>query len=230
MFSHIFLGVTAGELAEFCPSKAAYMACHFSPYGTGLSNLPQSLPKGSIILLDDSTPPRGHEPKQVQEQLLQLIDRFHPEAVILDFQGEKTAEHTAMAEHLVHTLPCTVAVTEMYAGSLGCPVFLAPPPANKGLITHLGLWTKQGVYLEIAPMAVQITVTEDGCTSMPIPFPKNLPLQDTKLHCHYNIESFPKKAVFTLCRTKEDLHTLVQQAKDLGVLGCVGLYQELIRL
>ena len=230
MFSHIFLGMTTMELAEFCPPKAAYMACHFSTYNHGLSNLPKVLPKSSIILLDDSTPPCGHDPKVVSEQLFQLFEQFSPEAFLLDFQGEKTKESIAMAEQLVHTLPCPVAVTERYAKVLGCPVFLSPPPANKYLANHLDPWIPQGVYLEIAPMSEKITVTETGSTSLSIPYTEDLPLYDKKLYCHYNVESFPHKAVFTISRNKEDLLCLIQQAMQMGVLGCVGLYQELKRL
>jgi len=229
MFSHIFLAVTATELAEFRPTKTAYMACHFSPYGKGLSNIPVMLPPNSILLLDDSTPPFGHEQEAVTEQLRKLSAQFSANAVLLDFQGEPTAESMAMAEHLVNTLPCKVAVTERYAKTLGCPVFLPPTPVTVPLQAYLEPWLKQGVYLEIAPSGVQYTITQSGSTSLPIPY-KELSLQDKKLHCHYAVESFPEKAVFTLCRTKEDLRALVQQATDLGVLGCVGLFQELSRL
>ena len=230
MFSHVFLAMTTTEFAEFQPPKTAYMACHFSPYGKGLTNLPRDLPKGSILLLDDSTPPCGHDAKITAEQLCQLTEQFSPVAILLDFQGERTTESTAMAEHLVHTLPCPVAVTEQYAKALGCSVFLSPLPANKALGEYLAPWNKQGVYLEIAPAAVQVTVTRSGSSAIPIPFAKGLPLSDKRLLCHYRTESFPERAVFTLSRTKEDLAALVQQAKDMAVLGCIGLYQELKRL
>ena len=41
-----FLAMTAAEFRkkEDLPDKIAWMACHFSPYGLGLSNLPQRLP------------------------------------------------------------------------------------------------------------------------------------------------------------------------------------------
>ena len=41
-----FLAMTAAEIrgTETLPPKTAWMACHFSPYSTGLSNLPKDLP------------------------------------------------------------------------------------------------------------------------------------------------------------------------------------------
>ena len=93
---------------------------------------------------------------------------------------------------------------------------------------HIGPWKKQGVYLEIAPEGLEFTVTETGSSATPI-FPvSGLPLEDKRLHCHYNIQVLQDKAVFTICRYKEDLAQLVQEAEDFGVLGCVGLYGELI--
>lgn len=230
MFSQVFLAQTGGEMEGFLADNVAYMACHFSPYGKGLSNLPDMLPKGSILLLDDSTPPDGHDSKVVETELKALIERVGIAAVLLDFQGEILSESLDMARHLTNALPCPVAVTEGYAKELGCPVFLSPTPVNMAISDHIERWLPQGVYLEIAPMATCFTVTEKGCTSLPLHCIEALPLADERLHCHYNVEVFPDRAVFTLCRTKDDLNTLVRDAKRLGVLGTVGLYQELSQL
>ena len=53
-----FLAMTAAETRNHSvlPPKIAWMACHFSPYGLGLSNLPQRLPPHALLLLDDITP------------------------------------------------------------------------------------------------------------------------------------------------------------------------------
>lgn len=227
MFSHVFLAQTGGEIARFPTVKTAYLACHFSPYGVGLSNLPDRLPAGSILLLDDSMPPNGHDPGVVETELKNCINLFDISAVLLDFQGEIQAESMEMAQHLVNVLPCPVAVTEGYAKKLRCSVFLSPTPVNMAVKDHIGPWLQQGIYLELAPMATRFTVTEDGCTSLPIPFEGELPLCDERLHCHYNVEVFPQKAIFTLRRTNADLAALTKEAKGLGVLETVGLYQEL---
>lgn len=230
MFCDVFLAQTCQEMEQYPAEKTAYMACHFSPYGVGLSNYPELLPKGSILLLDDSMPPNGHEPKVVEKELTELIDRLGIAAVLLDFQGQMQKETMDMVGHLTGALPCPVAVTERYAKALGCSVFLSPTPVNMALKDHIVPWQQQGIFLEIAPETVQFTVTEDGSTSMPVTCTEELPLADGRLHCHYNVEVCPQKAVFTLQRTGEDLEALAEEAKQLGVLGTVGLYQELSQL
>lgn len=227
MFSKVFLAQTSGEIKKQLPEKLAYMALHFSPYGKGLSNIPGDLPKGSILLLDDSTSPTHHDPQLVAEQLKQLITQLSPAGILLDFQRPFTEELKAMAEYIVKALPCPVGVTKSYAKDLDCPVFLSPLPANKGLEDYLTPWLKQGIYLEIAPDCIEITVTEKGSEISQIYPVQDLPLVDKRLHCHYQVEVSPHKAVFTICRHKEDLLSLVQEAESLGVLGCVGLYREL---
>ena len=225
MFSKVFL---AGSGTNPFPPRFAYMALHFSPYGKGLSHLPESLAEGSILLLDDSLQPTAHDPETVTEQLKELVKRFSPAAVLLDFQRPITTQLQIMAEAITKALPCPVGITEAYAKEFGCPVFLPPPPVNKALGDYIEPWKKQGVYLEIAPDGLEFTVTEAGSSAIPIIPVSGLPLEDKRLHCHYNVEVLQDKAVFTICRYKEDLARLVQEAEDLGVLGCVGLYGELI--
>ena len=227
MFSKVFLALTNGEIKKQLPEKLAYMALHFSPYSTGLSNLPLDLPKNSILLLDDSTEPNNHDPQLVAEQLKQLTTKLSPTGVLLDFQRPVTEELKAMAEYIVKALPCSVGVTESYARDLDCPVFLSPLPANKALEDYIEPWKKQGIYLEIAPEGLEITVTEKGSNTRQIYPVQDLPLVDKRLHCHYQVEVSPDRATFTICRYKEDLAALVQEAESLGVLGCVGLYEEL---
>lgn len=232
MFSKVFLAQTSREMEEFQPERTAYMACHFSPYSTGLSNTPQKIPENSILLLDDSTPVQGHDPNVVAEQLEELVKRFSVSAVLLDFQREENEDMWEMTSHILKALSCPVAVTEKYAKQQNCPVFLAPPPVNTSSQTYLAPWLKQGVYLELASNALQITVTNKGSTATALPFgpAQNFPLEDKKLCCHYNVEVLTDKAVFTLQRAKEDLVALTEEAYRLGVRGVLGLYQELSRL
>lgn len=230
MFSGVFLAQTSREMTEFRPKRLAYMALHFSPYSRGLSNGPKELPPGSILLLDDSMPADGHDPQAVTDQLKLLVDQFSPQGVLLDFQRPKTQESEHMVSCILQALPCPVAVTESYAEVLQCSVFLSPPPVNTALENYLQPWLKQGIYLEIAPDALEIAVTENDSTTVQISPTQNLPLVDKRLHCHYSVAVLPQQAVFTLARYKEDLLTLVQEAENIGVLGCVGLYKELRNL
>ena len=229
MFSNVYLAATIREMEMFAPKKAAYLSCHFSPSGQGLSNMPDSLPQDSLLLLDDSMPVCGHSPAIVVKQLRDLAERFDLKAILLDFQGEKDTQLRNMAQAIIQGVPCPVAVTESYAKDLGCPVFLSAPSVDTVLEKHLEIWLKQGVFLEIAPCKLRLEITENGCRKIPLPFGdrESFPLYHEKLCCHYDVEVFSDRAVFTLMRTKEDLAALADQALALGVLGAVGLYQEL---
>ena len=231
MFSDVFLAMTGNEMQQLRPAKAAYMACHFSPYGKGLSNLPTQLPENSLLLLDDSTPIAGHSPNMVTEQLNELVARFSPKAVLLDFQRQYSEDAHKMIVAIVQNSSCPVAVSEKHSAELDCPVLLPPPPANKPLQDYLASFLQRGIYLEIAPVATKITVTANGSKTSPIPLhSRALPFQHKRLCCHYSVQASPGKAVFTLHRTGDDLVALSRQAYSLGVLGVVGLHQELSRL
>lgn len=229
MESKVFLAMTEREMEEFLPEKLAYMACRFSPYSSGLTNLPSELPPNSMLLLDDSMPIKGHDPKVTATQLQELVHRFSPSAVLLDFQNPVTPEGKEMVSAILQALPCPVAVTEQYATFFDCPVFLSPPPVNVPLQKHLTPWLNRGIFLEVTGDRQQFTVTERGCNVVPLPAGTvyETPQIDRKLHCHYHVDIYSDKAVFTLQRTKNDLLTMAEEALQLGVRGAVGLYQEL---
>ena len=229
MFSDVFLAMTDNEMQQHRPKKAAYMACHFSPYGQGLSNLPAQLPENCLLLLDDSTPIAGHDPNLVIKQLNALVDAYSPKAVLLDFQRQDC--DCNMVAAIIKNTRCPVAVSEKHCGNLDCPVFLSPPPVNKQLSNYLTPFLKRGIFLEIAPEAAEITVTAGGSKTVSIsPSLRWLPLEHKGLHCHYDVQVVPGKAIFTLQHTAEDLAELVKHAYNLGALGVVGLHQELCRL
>ena len=226
-----FLAMTAAEMRTFSPlpPKTAWMACHFSPYGLGLSNLPRDLPPGSVLLVDDITPPHGHDPVCIAEQLTYVVEEFQCGSVLLDFQRDPSEETRAIAAHLASALPCPTAVSERYAGNLDCPVFLSPVPLSVTLHDHLAPWKDREVWLELSLAGERLTLTESGCDalSLPCPNPDAAGLEEETLHCHYSIAATEKSASFTLWRTVEDLNTLLTEAEELGVAGAVGLYQEL---
>ena len=96
----LYLAMTAAEIREnpFLPGNTAYMACHFSPYGTGLSNLPRDLPPESLLILNDRTPIRGHDPQQIRDQLAQAMAQFQCLGLLLDFQRAGNDETRALVE------------------------------------------------------------------------------------------------------------------------------------
>ena len=78
------LAMTAAEIsyASKLPANPAYMACHFSAYGTGLSNMPTQLPKDSLLILNDRVPVCGHDHDLIPEQLRQLVQSLKCNALL----------------------------------------------------------------------------------------------------------------------------------------------------
>ena len=225
------LAMTAGEIRNISafPGKVAWMACHFSPYGLGLSNLPKALPDGFVLMVDDVTPPHGHDPVYVGEQLIGCVEKWKCSGVLLDFQRVGCEETKAIAEHLVQTLPCPIVVSEAYAQNLACPVFLSSAPPSSRLEDHISPWLGREIWLELGLDGEILTLTEAGCEVTPLPHPglEEQGFVEEALCCHYQIAINEKSARFTLWRTKQDISKLVDEAIRLGVTATVGLYQEL---
>ena len=221
----LYLAQTAAEMAgNPLPGRLAYLACHFSPGGTGLSNLPEALPAGAMLILDDSTPMDGHDLDRVLKQLSAQVERWQCEAVLLDFQRSGVDAQAELARLLTTSLPCPVGVSELYAKGLSCPAFLPPVPPDKPLAEYLAPWKGREIWLEAALEGIILTLTEQGCTAAPLlDFPGD-GLLDERLHCHYTVES---PAFFRLWRTREDLNGLLENARKQGVTRAVGLWQEL---
>lgn len=231
MAIHPFLAMTAAEIrtvSDF-PPKIAWMACHFSPYCTGLSNLPRELPPGSLLILDDITPIHGHDPEEIGGQLTERVEKLECSGVLLDFQRPDCEETAALAKHLAGTLPCPVGVSEPYAGELDCPVFLPPAPPDVPLVEYIAPWSGREVWLEMALDGEVISLTEQGAETAPLPWGETFAggFAQERLHCHYRIETDDNSARFTLWRTREDLEGLLEDAEKFGVTTAVGLYQEL---
>jgi len=226
-----FLAMTAAEMRNISafPPKTAWMACHFSPYGTGLSNLPKTLPPGSLLMVDDITPPHGHDPVLIAEQLAQCSEILQCCGILLDFQRKNSRETSELVKHLIQALPCPAAVSDCYAGDLDCPVFLPPVPPSVPLAAYLTPWKRRDVWLELGLGGEILTLTEEGCETVlpPCPDLAGNGFSDGTLHCHYTIESNEKNARFTLWRTKDDLDELLREAEAFGITTTVGLYQEL---
>lgn len=219
----IYLAMTAEEFA-ICgekPPHIAWMACHFSPYGKGLTNLPPILPKDAIVTVNDRIPWQGHDPKRICEQLL----RIRCGGFLLDFQRDDTPKE--MVQYLIASLPHPICVSAK--GSVGVDsAVLAPPcPPHIPLADHLKPWKGREIWLEAALNTSALRITPNG--AMEIPTPQSISCRHTAplLACHYGIRVSKERADFLLLRIRNDLTELAGQAKPLGVTRMVGLYQEL---
>lgn len=225
----IYLAMTAAEIRKNSPlpKDFAYMACHFSPYGTGLSNRPEYLPERSLLILNDRTPIHGHDHGLIAAQLEELTTRFGC-SVLLDFQRPDCDETAKLVRFLAKTLPCPVGVSHHYADGLVCPVFLPPVPLDVPLTVLLAPWQDREIWLEGALDGLEITLTDKGCVPCPLlhsGYDGGFPQE--QLHCHYHIQTEEDSARFTLFRTREDLDSLLHEAERQGVTMAVGLWQEL---
>ena len=225
-----FLAMTAAEIAGKypLPPKIAWMACHFSPYGTGLSNLPEALPADSLLILNDRIPICGHDPRRILDQLREAFKRLGCAGLLLDFQRPGSGETARLVRQLCEALGPAVAVSEVYSRESAGAVFLPPLPHHVPLAEYIAPWTGREVWLELAMDTETITLTKDGASVSSCDFPQ-MPDEgfvEETLHCHYRTKLTETTAEFTLWRTIEDARNLLTEAAQLGIQNTVGLYQE----
>lgn len=225
MGNQLYLAMTAAEFSacEEKPEHTAWMACHFSPYGRGLSNMPQELPQGSLLILNDRIPPSGHDPAMIARQLKQLTQALTTDGVLLDFQRPGDTLTRAIAEAVVDALPDAVAVTPDYADNLPCAVLLPPPPLRCDVSTYFEPYAGRQLWLDVYDQWERVTVTEDAVTfsgEKPLQIPQ-LPFQNEDYCFKYNIDILEDRAVFTLHRSLEELCSL-----PCPIAKFVGLWQD----
>ena len=224
-----FLAMTAAEIPSHSPlpDRIGWMACHFSPYSVGLTNIPQKLPSGSLLIVNDVIPIHGHDPEVIAVQLMETAEQFSCSGILLDFQRPDCPETEQMAIVLTDTLPYPVAVSDLYAGNLACPVLLPPLSHHVPLREHIAPWHDRELWLELAMDAEEILIGETGAAVTPLPhYHGNKGHMDEVLHCHYRVELSEDSARFILWRSGEDIDTLLEEAEALGITTAVGLYQE----
>lgn len=225
----LYLAVTGAEFqtADPLPERIAWMACHFSAYGTGLTNLPPTLPPKSLLILNDRTPVAGHNPKQICQELKKSAETNECAGIILDFQRPDCADTVKIVKEVL-SLPFPVVVSDRYAKELDCPVLLSPPPLHKPLEEYLYPWTSRDIWLEAALGHTNITVTATGSAIQELPPEQTVDdFWDDSLFCHYHMQITDAQVVFSLQRRSDDLRKLLEHGEHLGVCAAVGLYQEL---
>ena len=227
----LYLAMTASEMSSIdsIPPNFAYMACHFSPYSQGLSNLPSSLPDSSILILNDNFPCQGHSPGLVADQLKEIANTFHCESILLDFQRPACVETEQVISAIVSALSIPVAISSGHGENWKGPVFLPPCPLHIPLEEYLIPWKNREIWLEAGLCQEEVTITTQGTT-----FTSQFPPQgldggfyDEQLCCNYHIRKDDESITFTLFDTHESLKKKLSHARTLGVSRAVGLWQEL---
>lgn len=223
----IYLAMTAIEIlnTERRPENMAWMACHFSPYGTGLSDLPGTLPEGSLLILNDRIPIRGHDPNRILNVISERADTLKTRGVLLDFERPESKESNSLIRSLTQ-LPCPLCVSQAHIGSFDLPVFLPSVPILTTVDEYLRPWKGRRVWLEVSRCGTKISITKSGAMISDWIPDGELPFRDTSLHCHYRAEVYSNAALFYLSRTEEDIRCLLKDAERHGVEIAVGLWQE----
>ena len=227
----LFLVMTAAELqaAEQLPQHPAWMACHFSPYGTGISNIPKTLPPGAMLMLNDRTPVCRHDPETVAKTLCDAAQSLKCDSILLDFQREGFDELHNIIETVLKNASCPVGVSALYAKSFDCPVLVPSIPIQTLPEDALIPWKGRELWLELSSEGTEIAVTEQG--SRYTPLPHYIPGEDAHpedtLHCHYEITVEDDRILFHLGRTAEDQFSLWKASHSLGVTRALGFWQEL---
>lgn len=222
-----YLAMTGAEMASAAalPKKTAWMACHFSPYSTGLCNFPSALPKESLLILNDRTPICGHDPERVCRELKETISKLNCAGLLVDFLNPPNRESLALTSYLAANLPVSLGLPPEYAAA-GCAVFVPAVPTLTPVSQYLSRWQGVEIWLELALGGQAVALKADGAHFGENRFPrKGIIHADDALHCHYVIEEQQDSFIFHTWRTAEDLDALLEDAGQIKF--AVGLYQEL---
>lgn len=225
----IYLAMTGWEFSKCSeiPKYMAWMACHFSPYTQGLSNIPHTLPENALLMVNDRTEPYCHNPTVIVSQLEETIQKLNPKGIILDFQRPDNPLTRQITAEIQNALPYPVAVTPLYAAADSKIIFVPPVPPNILLKAYLSQWDGKEIWLEMDSEGICMDVTAQGCQISPLlEMPTQSVFEDKMLYCHYFTKAMPDKVSFSLYRTEYDQAALLEKAQNNGVTLAVGLYQQ----
>ena len=168
-------------------------------------------------------------PGLVAQQLLETVEKFHCESLLLDFQRPHSPEIEQMVQAIQAALPCPLALPPAYAPNCDGPVFLPPCPLHIPLEEYLSCWSGREIWLEAALCQEDVRITSEGSVYIPH-FPSD-GLQggffDQTLCCNYRSAIEEDAICFTLFDTNESLSKKLDRAQALEVNRAVGLWQEL---
>ena len=220
----LYLAMTAAEISQCgqLPQHLAYMACHFSPYSTGLSNIPAALPENTMVILNDRIPVCGHDPDTVAKQLAQICLEHHADSLLLDLQRPCEPHTKKIVRAILQQAVCPVGVSEIYAMGLDTPVFISIPPPHQAFVLHAKKWDGRELWLEAAMEQATYAITEAACS--PVYDDCIAPLSCPSLFCHYGFREGSENILLSIERTWEDLQALLENCP---ITRAVGLYQQL---
>lgn len=228
---YFYHAMTAAEwlTAPKLPEMPAWMACHFSPYGTGLSNLPKMLPADALIMVSDRISPAGHDAALMVSQLADLTAAFKPAAIVLDLEAPENDFCRELARQCCKLKNVEVAVASRYAQDLPCSVFLSAAQLWTKPEDWLQPWEGRTIWAESVLQRGLVTVTDEGAAYKELPWeePEEGLAVDEELQVAYRIRETKDAVEVMLWRGRKELDTWMQMLKGLGISRFLGLYQQL---
>lgn len=220
-----YLAMTAADAAFSGqdPGKPAWMACRFSPAGTALENLPEGLPEGAILMLDDSREPKEEVVAEAVFRLRMACQQLTVRGLLLDFLRRGNPVLAQLAKHLREELNCMVAAPAEYAGDGA--VFLPSPPLHKPLSEYLAPWQGRQIVLELAQENQCWRITPEGST-LTGETAGDTDAENRDLHVRWGIRRERDALRVSLRRGLPELEALEAEAARLGVPIGIGLYQD----
>lgn len=227
----LYLAMTAAEFFSCAqrPAHIAWMACHFAPYGTGLSNLPRELPPHSLLIVNDRIEPCGHDSARIARELRGCVAELDCDGVVLDLQRRGNALTQEVVCAVCDALPCPVAVAPTYDAPRERAVFVPAPPLRKVPASYFSAWAGRELWLEAASEEETLCLTAEGCRAdLSAHEASDAPEHyEPELLCHYRFQMRSERACFHFYRTPQDLSALLRSGAQFGVTCAVGLWQEL---
>jgi len=227
MSLRFYLAMTEAEIrsAPALPRNLAYMACHFSPYGTGLVNIPERLPPNSILVVNDRVPVLRHDPEQIAKQLADAVRKLRVFGVLMDLQIPDNPRTAKIVQKVTTALNCPVGVSESYATAQAGPIFGAPP-IYRSLKEYVYSKKDRPLWLEAFQETALLTLTSAGCTASIGEALSGESFFDEALQCRYQFTVKQDRALFSLSRQAEEVASYLRLAESLGIEVAVGLYQQ----
>lgn len=198
------------------PGNLAILGMHLSQDGMHLAGIPETVPEGCILLLDDRILPEKIDEDAILRQLASVLHKRSPKSLYLDFQRE-SVHSTSLIRRITESYPEITAVSALYAEGLSCPVVLPPIPLYKKVEEVLSPWQGREIWIEQDLSAWEVTVTKDGADVKSTAIPRESGFFDEALCCRYCIKTEENAAIFTLFSTSETLQKQAEKAASLGV-------------
>ena len=220
-----YIAMTEAEIysAPKLPQHTAWMACHFSPYGTGLTNLPRRLPENAMVILNDRIPPSGHDMVEIADTL----NSINCNCYLLDFQIPKKKETEILVQYLSSQLRKPAAVSEYYSHCTNGPILAGLSPHRK-VSDIIHDHSDREIWLELTTDIQMLSVYSDHTESISMNTGKQWKkyIAWDGICSRYHIELFDDHVDYYFSRTIPQIKQHLSQIDQTKITKAIALYQQ----